>query len=102
MRSNGVRLQDTRYKIQEALFYVGYIITDNISNYSYFPTKHIIKLIINKCKTGCKKKYILVKTLTKGFLQAEKSVMINKHIIYIYQKSYHSVLRTYIHLCYKI
>ena len=33
--------QDTRYKIQEALFYVGYIITDNIS---YFPTKHIIKL----------------------------------------------------------
>ena len=75
--------QDTRYKIQEALFYVGYIITDNISNYSYFPTKHIIKLIINKCKTGCKKKYILVKTLTKGFLQAERSVMINKHIIYI-------------------
>ena len=73
----------TRYKIQEALFYVGYIITDNISNYSYFPTKHIIKLIINQCKTGCKKKYILVKTLTKGFLQAEKSVMINKHIIYI-------------------
>ena len=55
---------DKRYKIQEALFYVGYIITDNISNYSYFPTKHIIKLIINKCKTGSKKKYILVKTLT--------------------------------------
>ena len=87
----------TRYKIQEiqeALFCVGYIITDNISNYSYFPTKHIIKLIINKCKTGCKKKYILVKKITQGFLQAEKSVMINKHIIHVYQKIYHSVLRT--------
>ena len=43
------------YKIQEALFYVGYIITDNISNFSYFPTKHIIKLIINKCKKAVKR-----------------------------------------------
>ena len=68
MRKPAFTYGKTRYKIEEALFYVGYNITDNIGNYSYFPTKHIIKLIINKCKIGCKKKYILVKNINLRIL----------------------------------
>ena len=33
-----IKIQDTRYKIQETLFSVGYSTTNNISYKSYFPT----------------------------------------------------------------
>ena len=58
-------LQDTRYK--NLYFTSDTYITDNISYYSYFPTKHIIKLIINKYKQAVKEMHFS-KTLAQRFL----------------------------------